>query len=416
MDSLSTQNLSGQTNRLQLGAYTDPQLGTVRAETYAQIRPVVISTIVPDNAIFDSLVLQLRYDFYLYGAPGETLLDFTVHELTEEINNELIFYSKSQVAYDPTPLGSGSTLINATYFKQELEDTDADSVMKVRIKLDPAYGQKLLDAINPEDENYTNFNLFKSIFKGFAIIPQQADKIVGISNDNVNSVLTLYYHSGETKYTSLYSLSQGINFTNISTNRSGTELESLNQFYSDFSPASNRYIQAGGSLVTKLDFSKYYEYIDTIPQLLLNSVELNIENQDVEEQYPLNKSLALAMLTDNNRYKVLKNQQDTLDYISFGGMAVFGIIANPDLTRSLFAATDQGDLLQLQYSETNKAYRSYPTLFFQKLIALKEKKYPYWALISSNPGPGKAVNRTRFSKDNIKLKIYYTRPKSNENQ
>ncbi len=416
MDSLSTQNLSGQTNRLQLGAYTDPLLGTVRAETYAQIRPVVVSTIVPDNAIFDSLVLQLRYDFYLYGAPGETLLDFTVHELTEEINNELIFYSKSQVAYDPTPLGSGSTMINATYFKQELEDTDADSVMKVRIKLDPAYGQKLLDAINPEDENYTNFNLFKSIFKGFAIIPQQADKIVGISSDNVNTVLTLYYHSGETKFTTLYSLSQGINFTNISTNRSGTELESLNQFYSDFSPASNRYIQAGGSLVTKLDFSKYYEYIDTIPQLLLNSVELNIENQDVEEQYPLNKSLALAMLTDNNRYKVLKNQQDTLDYISFGGMAVFGIIANPDLTRSLFAATDQGDLLQLEYSATNKAYRSYPTIFFQKLIALKEKKYPYWALISSNPGPGKAVNRTRFSKDNIKLKIYYTRPTSNENQ
>jgi len=122
----------------------------------------------------------------------------------------------------------------------------------------------------------------------------------------------------------------------------------------------------------------------------------------------------LTMLSDNNRYKVTSNETDTLTYISFAGMLVFGYVANQDLTVALCAATDQSGLLELTYSSTDKTYRSYPTLFFQKLIELKDTPYKYWALSPSAPAPGKSVTRTIFPKENLKLKIYYTKPISNK--
>lgn len=413
MDSLSSQNLTGQTNRLLLGQYTDPQLGVVKAEVHSQIRPASVTTAIPATAVFDSVVLQMRYDFYTYGAPGETRLDFTVHEVTEEIINEDVFYTNSSAVYNPTPLGSGFSYVNASYFKEELEDATSDSILTINVRLNQGYGDRLFNSIDPEDEEFTNFTKFKARFKGLSVIPQQADKIVGFSNADVNTALKLHYHIDTVQYTFSFVLTNGVNYSNINTNRTGTELDQLNQFFTDFEPATNRYIQSGGALVTKLDFTKFYEYIDTIPQLLLNSVELNVENVE-SEAYAPHSSFALTMLTDNNRYKFTKTEQDTLDYIAFNGLVVFGVFANPDLTTALCAATDQRELLQLVYSTTDKSYRSYPTMFFQKLIELREKPYKYWAISPSIAPPGKSVTRTIFPKENLKLKIYYTKPISNE--
>lgn len=400
-----------------LGQYNDPQLGVVRAAAYANLRPAVLTTQVPDFSTYDSVVLQIRYDFYNYGSQGESNLSFNVHEITEELDFETVYYSNSQVAYNPIPLGSATSAINAEYFDQEATDTDKDSVVTVRIKLDDDFGLRLFGSIDPEDENYTNFTLFKAIFKGLAIIPESADKIVGLNIADANTTLTVYYHDvADVAYTSQFLISQGVTFSQISTDRAGTELENLTQRSTPFEPAQNRYIQSGEALITKLDLSKFYSYIDTIPNLLLNSAELVIENVSNDANYARNKDLALAALTEYNQFKTLKTLQDTLDYINFGGSLVIGAVVNPDLPRSLFAADDLGSLLTLKYSENENYYQSFPTFFFQKLITLRDTPYPSWALISSNPPIGKSVHRTIFSKDNLKLKLYYTRPTPNSNE
>ena len=74
-----------------------------------------------------------------------------------------------------------------------------------------------------------------------------------------------------------------------------------------------------------------------------------------------------------------------------------------------FAAISQGTLLPIDYSSTNSNYTGFPTLFVQKLFDLKSKRYPYWALRPLTPQPGKSVDRVVLPKDNIKLKMYYTR-------
>lgn len=415
IDSLRTENLglSGQTNRLLIGSYSDPEFGTVRAESYAHIAPTNVSTEIPDGSIFDSLVLQLNYDFYNYGSSGQTVQEFSVHEITEELDNNKRYFSTSNVAYDPDPLGTQTSAIDAEFFNKELEDTDKDSVISVRIKLEHRYGQRLFGAVDREDENYTNFQLFKKVFKGLAIIPGMSDKIVGVATTNTNTVLTLYYHFADTPLTLTFSISFGVNFSKISADRSATELAGLNQYYTDFSHATNRYIQSGTSVVTKLDFSKFYEYTDTLSNIIINSAELSVENVNPipSGNFSNPSSLALGMLTDNNRFKVINTKQDSIDYFNFGGIVIIGALGNPNLPFSLFAGNDQGALLTLPYSKTTNAYSGvYSTLFFQKLFDQKDKRYSNWTLLPVNQAFAKSVNRVVFPKDNIKLKIYYTLP------
>jgi len=412
MDSLRTSNTSIETNRLLVGSYSDPDFGEIRTESFAQYRPTSVTTSIPGNAVFDSLILQLYLDFYIYGSSGSSDLELSIHEITEELNNDLLYYSTSSVTYNGgSSLGGTTARINADFFNQEAEDTNADSVVIVKIKLSQAFGQRLFDAVDPEDENYTNFELFKTKFKGLAIIPQQSDKIVGIGSNSINTVLNMYYHYDQTNSVLQYSLSQGVNFSTISADRSMTELSGLTQYHTDFTPISNRYIQSGTSLVTKLDFSKYYEYIDTLSNIIINSAELSIENVNPEGGFNNPVNLNLGMLKANNRFKYFETKQDTLDYLEFEGSFAIGPIIDPDVPSALYAASDQGDLLYLTYSETDNNFGgAYPTLFFQRLFEQKDKPYPYWALVPNNPAPRKSVNRTSFTKDNIKLKIYYTRP------
>jgi Domain of unknown function (DUF4270) len=409
MDSLRTTSLSGELNRMLVGSYVDPALGSISAGAYSQFRPTDVTTILDTDAEFDSAVLQLRYDFYSYGAPGETVQNFSVHEITEELNFEEDYYFNSDIDTEINSIGTAQKSIDANTFKTELEDTDADAVVTTRIKLDNSFGQRLFSAINPNDTLYTNFLYFKEQFKGLAILPSQSDKVVGFGNLDTNTYLRVYYHSGSTTKSITFVMASCVTFSKIDADRSATELAGLNSFSTDFTSATSRYIQSGSSVVTKLDLSKFYDYMDTIPEMIINSAELNISGVDPSIDFEPGKLVSINMLSSNNRYNTLDTRQDTLDFISFNGS-----LAISDLSKQ-FIADDQGKVFSMPYSSINNSYSGYPTVFFQKLYDLRDKRYPYWSIVNNDPPMGKAVNRSVFPKDNIKLKVYYTRSTLNEN-
>ncbi len=413
VDSLRTNNLptlQGETNRLLIGSYQDPLVGAVQSTVFTNIRTSSLTTFIEDDESFDSLILQLRFDFYVYGAPGASIQRYSVHELTSELDITKAYYFNSTATYDPTPLGTGEVVINSEYFKEEFADPTTDSVFTIKIKLNQEFGQRLFDSVDPTNENYTNFTKFKTNFKGLAIVAEQSDKIVGFSPIDLNTALFLYYHNPEVNKTLAFTISQGINFSQITADRSSTDLANLNQFFTDYTETNNRYVQAGASVVTKLDFTKFYEYMDSIPNAIINSAELSIDPIVPPDGFSGPFTLSLAQLKSNSRYRTVKAKQDTSDLVAFGGSLV---ISDAD---RIFAGTDQGGLLQLGYSETNNNYRSFPTLFFQRLLINKNNRLPFWALQSVSPPQGKSVNRIVFPKENIKLKVYYTRPVTSENQ
>jgi hypothetical protein len=402
MDSLRTTNLTGETNRILAGSYNDPVFGSMQAQSITQFRPYTVNTVIPTTATFDSVVLQMRYDFYTYGTSGETTQTFDIYEITQELFPENGYYSNSEITKALTPIGTKSMNVNAEFFKQEFEDTDKDSVITLNVKLSNSFGERLFEAVDPEDVNYTDFELFKGTFKGLTIIPAQADKIVGFNPADLNSFLTLYYHDAFDTASVSFIFTQCISFSKIASDRSSTELSGLNQYSTDFDPGPKRYIQGGTSIVTKVDFTKFYDYMDTLSNIIINSAEFDFSGVEASSYNPP-QSLSMTMLRPNNRFKTLTNLQDTTDYLLFQGLIYLG-----DQGKFL-AAESQGTLLETKYSSTDLKYNAFPTLFVQKLFDLKSSRYPFWALRPLTPQPGKSVDRVVLPKDNIKLKIYYTR-------
>ncbi len=413
LDSVRSMNyLSTETTRLLVGSYSDPLMGEVMAKGFSQIRPSDITSFIPGGSVFDSAILQLRFDFYNYGpdADDPTPFELSIHEITESLSLQNIYFSKSSATYNPTAIGSVATTIDQVLFDKELNDTDADSLIVVKIKLAQNYGQRLFDSIDPEDENFSNFNLFKERIKGLAIVPTVSETIAGISNTS-NSSLTVYYHTGETVGTRTFLLT-GVSFSNITSDRSSTELSGLTNYHEEFLPPSNRYVQSGIGIATKLDFSGFYDLIDEYPNVIINSAELVIDNvaEPGDFEYP---TMGLAMLDENNKFRelTLTGDKDSAEYVSFQNKIVLGSFLSSDVFSAPYAITDVTTLLGLTYSKDDDKFVSYPTLFFQQLYALKEeKRYTDWALVPISPTPTKTVNRAVFNKDNIKLKVYYTRP------
>lgn len=414
LDSVRSMNYSSlETTRLLVGSYSDPFLGEVQAKAFAQYRPSDITSFIASGSVFDSAILQLRFDFYNYGASSVTDFDLSIHEIIDTLSLSNLYFSKSAASYNPTPIGTVETTIDQVLFDKELGDADADTLLVARIKLAQNFGQRLFDSIDPEDEKFSNFNLFKNRFKGLAIIPTVSQTIVGISNSS-NTFLTVYYHTGETKSTRTFVLSSGVSYSNITSDRSATELSGLTNYHEEFFPATNRYIQSGVGIATKLDFNGFYDLIDEYPNVIINSAELSIEN--VAD--PGNLELAtpgLVMLDENNKFKKIITKQDTTDYLAFENKVIIGTLISSDAQVAPYAISDVTSLLGLSYSADDDKFISFPTLFFQQLYALREKRYPYWALTAINPTSTKTVNRVVFNKDNIKLKVYYTRPNDPEN-
>jgi hypothetical protein len=420
MDSVRSMNFSSrETNRLLVGSYVDPVMGEVTARAFSQFRVTDFVSFLPADAVYDSVVFQARLDFYNYGSKDITDFDLSIHEVTEVIPLEDLYFSKSEVTYDPTPLGSISKRLDPIYLNKELPYADSDSILVIKTQLSPSFGQRLFDAIDPEDENFTNFSLFKNQFKGLAIIPTASDKIIGIRNTS-NSFVIMYYHyldnstsPATTKTGSrIFTLGSGISFSNITSNRSGTELSGLINYHEEFSSPLNRYVQSGVGIATKLDFNGFYDLIDDFDNVIINSAELAIDNptEDDDLAFPV---LGLVMLDENNRLRPasLTDEQNTTDFIALQNRVLIGPSITADALPGRYAASDGFSFLGLSYSKDDDKFVSYPTQFFQQLYNLEdESRYRYWALTAIDPTPTKSVNRAVFNKDNIKLRIYYTRP------
>ncbi len=409
MDSLRTSSLTGELNRMLVGQYSDPDLGKVSASAYTQFRPADPTIILDTDAEFDSAVLQFRYDFYSYGTQGQTVQKYSVHEITEELEFENEYFFNSDIDIDPTSIGMAEASIDGQTFNSEFDDTDTDPVISTRITLDNAFGQRLFNAIDPTDTLYTNFLYFKEQFKGIAVLSSEGDKVLGLSHLDTDTYLRVYYHSGSTVKAVNFVFAAAVTFSKFDADRSATELAGLNSFFTDYSPASARYVQSGTSLVTKLDLTKYYDYIDTIPNIVVNSAELVLGGVDPSVEFKPLRLVSMSLLDLDNRYNELDTRQDTLDFISFNGL-----LKVADLSKQ-FVSDDQSKVFSMSYSTFNNSYSGFPTLFFQQLFTLRQKRYPYWAIVSNDPPMGKAVTRTRFSKDDIKLRIYYSRSTPTEN-
>lgn len=375
LDSLLTSSSA----RLLVGNYENPDLGKLTASGYTRFSFGESVLNIPEEAIYDSVYLQLSVD-YTYGPGVSELQKFSVHELTEDIIDSVAYFSFSEIGYDPEPVGTGSFLLS----------TIQDTLLLYRLSDD--FGNALFEAasdsliIDPDD-----VSTLQSLFKGFAFLSDSVNNsLLRYNQGSIDSGLSLYYHEpGDTVFQSYeFKFFTTSNFNRISIDRTGTPLEGIeDQPYSEFIPADGKiYVQSGGGLIPKLDLSRVIEYFDTIPNVAFNQVilDIGINPPDFNENPP--SQLTLYYTDDANRR--LRSGAEFL------GIRVEG----------------SSDLIRPGYDSDLNNYEAPATIYTGEII---KGNISYHEILLFPPEFGLTLTINHFQIDpgNIKAKIYYTRLK-----
>lgn len=402
-----------------VGAYSDPLTGTLRAETYLQLSPSS-TTKLEENAEFDSLTIQLRLNFYSYGFMGQQQMQFNLHEITGEVLSldtlKKRYYSNSAVQYNTSPVGQASIFVN----KASLDTVKRDTVLLIKGKLDEAYGRRLFDlALTDPGFTFSDRNLFIQEIKGLVITPTENSGILGFNPVHSSSKIVLHYHRlNEQNETDTLERSFVFNkaefnpnFTNYSTDRTATELASITQSYQPVQPGSGmRAVQNGSPLITKLDLTRFYDFADTLENILVNSAELVISNVASPEGMEAHRSLMLVMMNNDDNLFTLYNNETAG---SFGNYYLY-----PQGRRFYVHADATTSQATLNYNPEEDEISGFITLFAQSLFRNKNDKQgnisdsriKYLALFPLDPFIAGSVHRTVFNASNIKLRINYTMP------
>jgi hypothetical protein len=458
---LSADPVSIAAYRFMLGQYTDPELGIVRNELFAQFQP----NNSPNNPPYfntaeeplelDSVTVQLLFDYYVYG-PEEDMhervtvyeMSQPIYELADSISVFARYFNYSTTPYHATPLAELS--FDMTQIAYDLAN-DAGRVSSFYLKGtigskfddDDAPGwtfaKKLFLYVNSTGDSALvgeNAREFRKLFYGLAFIPSQSNRVLGFNPLHGSSQLTMHYQSLDPAKDSLtlpfyftpYPYADANAFNNITTTRIG-DLAGMPGPNIPYSPTSGkRYIQDGSTVITELDLSDFYSFIDTLDNIIINSAELSVDvaTPPAGMRPPSNLYGMLMKETSDNKIVPLEMYVDA-DSIK---MTQFVSAVFTDLTSFVISAelSNQSPLI-LSYDKNSSQYIGYATMFFQKLFDNKDKPElnvehiglypatsPLMTLLAGRSVPvvrsgvGNEVNRAVINSSGIKLKLYYTKP------
>lgn len=295
IDSFAT----GGTGSFLMGKYKDPHFGAINTSAFLQIgMPGAIGDIA-DNAVFDSLVLIVRFNKYYYGDTAKTIT-VNVHELDESIvpgyNDKL--YNTSNFSVKPTVLGSKQLRVYPNI---------TDSVI---IRLEHAKGQEIFSKIKARADELNSQDNFLNYFKGIRIsTSDDSDGVVyGLDGAAGSMIMRLHYHLTtpfpEDKYVDFSSLSNALAFRQTLVTRNGSlpdpavagkhELLSTETNYTG-------YTQPGTGVLMKMTFPGLRNILNTDKPINLLHAELIIRPLPQSfGNYELPRALLLMQTDESN--------------------------------------------------------------------------------------------------------------------
>ncbi len=432
-DGVLTRNLAdSQTPRILIGKYNDPDFGNTEARGYSNFVP---PSTVPEPTGFarlDKLELTLEFDLYYFGSKAETNQHIKVYELRDTLLANRGYYSNSIIRSTQDlglpPLGEADFTISTSQFDNALvlnsdKDTTNNLHYSITIKLDTAtLGHNLLNDLINNQPVFENAQSLSGKYKGFSFVITQGDKILGIKPNfdspvrSQNTRLSLYYtESGTQTKVDFLLYSQGnTSCSTFSTDRSTTSLNGIQPF-KDFVPLNNRYyVQSGTALITKLDLTDFYTYVDTLNNIVFNSAEVVMTNN--ASQTPPTKVL-LRVLDSTNRFRGA-----LVD--SLVGGAVKGV-ADPYFSRmpsaiqlsqiasstSINVRADQGAQVAID-PESRVIGKFFITEFCQQIYKYKsnkKKRVRALGIMSDQLEFANSVNVVDLN-PSISLRLYYSQP------
>jgi len=402
---------------LLVGAYNDPLLGQVEARAFMTLYPVS-STALPESAVYDSVTVQFRLNFFAYGgAPEMQTRRFAIHQITGDtltfFNGNRYYSTTEGPTYNPEPLGYA--VVRAHYdslFKQSQATVNRDTVL-ARGRLLDSFGMQLFNAVKSTvDQEEFKFNI-----KGLAAVPAEPSGILGFdvvtSNFGQLSRVELHFHTLDDQGAVDDTLSRafGVNypsFSQITADRTGTALATA-QPYASFVPDNDlRYVQSGAPVATKIDLSPFYAFADTVEHIQINQAELVIEGVTNSSSLRPHQQLML---------RLMKNDKDEFLNNKVAGDRELGLgyyVGVPRFSNYVTVASEGTTTTPLVYDGGKSRFSGFVTLFAQSMYmksreASDDERLRYVALYPAQPQDARSVARTVFSKNSVRLKIHYTR-------
>lgn len=303
IDSLNNLTSGG---RLLAGSFSNQDFGKMQSKGFAGLYMAPDTVEFSDENgeyIFDSLILRMKVD-YLYGNDLQGQKSIFVHELTDSLELNNLYLTKHTTSYAVEPLGE------FVFDYSSLDTVSVDTLMKTRFS--DELGLRFLKEAEENDTTFSNNNLFREFFYGLAFVAGETnDMVTGIVPESRSSYLRLHFHnSTDTLYKDFmfYDLdtipgNTTKNYNNITLDRSGTPLEGITDYYTEFQTGNEfSYIQASTGVFTKVNIQPYLNFIDTIDHLVINRAEIEIPVDRYIDNTVPSSPLDLYVISQENKF------------------------------------------------------------------------------------------------------------------
>jgi len=261
--------MTGSASRILVGRYTDPFFGKMHAAGFIQPGFPQNGINIPERAVYDSLVLSLRYDGYYYG-DTTIAMNVSVHALQEDMLTKSAYYNDDSTPYDPAPIGT--VRFRPTPRPRASTQSDAQAAAGrtyLKIKLSNTLGKNIFD--KGKASQITNSAEWINLLKGLVLMPSSTDNGSVTGFQTGSTALRLYYHipaevEGISKDSVSFDLAALYNQT--IGDRRQTVLNKLPTTHRVSLPSSQSgnmsFVQAGTGIMTRIDLPsvRQLRYID----------------------------------------------------------------------------------------------------------------------------------------------------------
>jgi len=294
-DSINSTNVG----QLVAGSYLDTKFGLVHAEAYTELRPSSLLPGIPEDAELDSAILNLRFSYH-YGDDFNQIQSLGIYELRSEIASTNNFTSDSLLLLQKWG--------EVSFFSNPQTDTVLsipvdvgkfpDDTLPIQFERDALFN------LLKETEGFNSFTELSTIFPGIAIVPEKEDgAIFGFNPNDQSTRLAIYFSTPDDSVSSSFELlmGNGINsFSRINGDRSGTEIEGLDEFFESIIPPDDKfYLQAGTGVTGKINFDRLKEFTDSTENLVINRAELIVGPIEEFTEYLTPPLQLILSLTDS---------------------------------------------------------------------------------------------------------------------
>ncbi|MDR0384460.1 MAG: DUF4270 domain-containing protein [Prevotellaceae bacterium] len=248
--------------------------GTIKSISYVEISSPSVTSEPGNEAIFDSLVMEMRFNGFYMGDTVNNNMHLFVHQLEERIKMDVavgteVYCNTTSFAYNPEPLAEAIFPIRPHNTESNRTIDGGIIVEPVKIRLPDLLGQELLDKIASKADEFDNNEKFLDYFRGLAFVAGDDVKTIAGFKADTTFKINLYYHIQEefkTEKVIAFSINPINQFNNITADRNGTKLlpdSFINNEIESHQTGNQAFISAGDGLYAKIEFPNLHDILLT---------------------------------------------------------------------------------------------------------------------------------------------------------